>query len=299
MPGYNVTALPEILPGMVLKALIKRAPAFDLFSMTFEKGASAPGTKTRGFVYNVGSTAPAAFDRSTNNYDNGTAPDADSVDLTFNAPFKETKIITPFHLETGLRLELVIDAMLKNLTANFHSSVLGAILNANFPTPKIVGASSALTAKVLGSMANKEAAIAGWDEIHMGLTPDYYANLLNDSDLKTHTPSEDEQLLTGRARTTFGWDLVNLPWLTTNGENLVGFATDRSGIAIVTAPNANAPGSEGQLALYEVVQDPRTGITVTLRGYYARSTNEFMLTAEILAAYGIGRSAGLLRLTSA
>jgi hypothetical protein len=95
-----------------------------------------------------------------------------------------------------------------------------------------------------------------------------------------------------------GFEYAWMPNLPQNGQNLIGFAAFASGILSAFAPIDPAPGVRAQLAAYEVVTDPMTGISLNYRHWgLAQSDRDYEV---IESAYGYipGVAAAIKRICS-
>ena len=298
MAGFNATFYPTI-SGIAKEALIAELPSFEMFSIGLDAGEKSTGEKVTVNVYgDPGATA--AFDKVNNNYGNGDAPDMDRKEVTLDRHYKKTKAITDVHMTNGLELKKLISGMVRRAIKDVKLDALTLITAANFPTVAHTGAASTLTADIAAKLASENATAAGWDEadLKMGLVSTYYTSLLQDDDLKTASPEDQTQRRSGKVRLLSGWDAFNIPGLATNDNNLTGFITDASGIALGFAVKKSAPSVRENLAMFEVIRVPGAPV-ISLRGIVNPYTDEFLLTVECLSGKAVARAEGLQRIRSA
>lgn len=298
MPGFNVPLQP-LITGIAKEALQATVPALGAFSIGIEMGPKSAGDKARVFLYGTPEDA-AAFDESTNNYENSTAADVDYVDVTLTAPEKITKAVTQQQLRNGLQLRILINSMVRKVILGAAAKGVALVTNANFGAPIHSGAATTLTADKMADLAGS-AADLGWDPemMHAVLSTPYYTNLVKDDDIKTTGGAVAEQLMrSGIVPTLAGFTAYRYPGLPGNSENLVGFLTDGSGLCLAFAENQLEMGVAKQLEMYEVITVPN-GPIISVRLHGSVAKNKAFLTVESLTGVAKGRAEGLKRITSA
>ena len=299
MAGFNATFYPTIT-GIAKEALVAELPGLDMFSIGIDAGQKSLNELVTVNVYGDPG-ASAAFDKVNNNYANGDAPDMDRKEVTLSRHFKKTKAITDVHMTNGLELKKLISGLVRRAIRDMKLDALTLITATNFPTVAHTGAASTLTADIAAKLASENATAAGWDDadLKMGLLSTYYTNLLQDDTLSTASPEDQKQRSTGQIRDLLsGWKAFNIPGMPVNDNNLTGFITDCSGIAIAFAEKKASPYVIENLAMYEVIRMPGAPV-LTLRGVVNTATDEFLLTVECLSGKAVARPEGLQRIRSA
>lgn len=296
--GFSLDSAIPLLTNISKDALVASVPALDSFSIGVSTEPTYKGKTSRVNLYGDPGTA-TEYDRATNNYTTGSDPDMDGIDVPLTNLPKITKIITAYHMQNGLELQKLANGVIRKLVRGVSLNAMGVVTNANFSQKKVVGAASAVTADTFVDLAG-DAADLGWDEANFRalLSTGYYGALAKDDALGTASAQDQAMRTTGRVRDLSGFLVQRFSGLPTNSENLVGFITDTSGIAIASAPNASAPEVEKKLDLFQVISVPGA-LTITMRGIANVATNELAVTWECLNGVRKARSAGLIRLVSA
>lgn len=137
------------------------------------------------------------------------------------------------------------------------------------------------------------------DSMSLVLNSAYYAALLKDNDLKNFQNSNSAGVLRGADTGVLsGFDVYWSSVLPANGQNLVGFITDGSAMAVATG--VLKPHEEQQRSgFFTTATDEATGLTLGVRGYYDQEVGEYKITYEIIYGKAAGQTGALLRLASA
>lgn len=298
--AFNATFNAVVL-NFAEKALIQEAPLLKAFALDANLGASTAGQTVKARFRGVPGSA-SRYDSATNNYETATAPDLDEVNVTLLTPLKITKKVEPKHLVNGLELQAMIEDIVRQLLSDIFADACTVVTLANYGAAVFTGASTLLTSDKMSQLSNITAQGLGWmvGKRMAILNSTYYGNLATDDDLKSWgSPAAEEQINTAIIRpTASGWKAWNAPQVPANGENLVGFITDGTGIVIASALDTAAPGVEGQLFLNQVVQVPGAPV-IQVVGHATPKDNSAYITVKSLSTPAKARAAGLKRLTSA
>lgn len=297
MAGFNAP-IQVLITDIAKKSMQKALPMLKAFTIGVDQGTKSIGDKARVFFYGT-PVAATAYHATNNTYETGSAADLDHKDVELTDLLKITKPITNQQIRSGLDLQILMDGMIMQTARGAANLALSKILKADFGNSVHYGAATTLTSDLMADLAGTVAEL-GWDSstLHAVLATTYYGNLIKDDDLKTvWGPQAAEMIRTGIAPVLSGWTAYRTPGFPTNNENLVGFLTDGSGLALGFAANDLQPGVRDRLMMYENVRDEATGFVIGIR-MHANAENKTFLTTEVLCGAMVGRAEGLKRITS-
>lgn len=296
--GFNATATALVINSMEA-AMVREAPILGLFSIDSGIGVSSVGQEVK-VRFRTSPGTPSRYDEVNNNYENGTDPDLDEAKVTLLEPLKITKKVKPQHLRDGASLAGLAADMINEIYLKLFTEGMEFVTAARYGASVHAGAAATLTADKMADLKAINAAALGWmpGRLKAALESTYYANVLKDDDFKAlSTPASDLQMETGEIRNAYGWKFFNAPSMPAQ-DNLRGIITDGTGLVMASAIDEAAPGVEGMLFLNQVIRRPGLPV-IQVIGHASAAKNSAFLTAKSLTTVGLGRAAGLKRITSA
>lgn len=183
------------------------------------------------------------------------------------------------------------------LAKTVFQAILGEITAANFGAAAFTGAASTFDEDDVADLANI-CDETDWpaDNRYLVLSPDYINALRKSNAIKDASGYGYNAIQNGDIPRLHGFQIIMSNYIPANGENLVGFMTDGSGIA--TAFRYLAPQAGNSYTRAEpVVGDG--GITLGLREWYSEDYGNRRIVLESLYGFETGLAAGLKRLVSA
>ena len=174
--------------------------------------------------------------------------------------------------------------------------VMALVTNSNFSTAAFTGSASTFDADdVADLMAAVTAKKVGPDRF-LALNPTYFAALLKDNSISAvMNYGGEEGVRGGKIPKLFGFNVLCVPTLPANSENLTGFAGGRQSLVVaarVPSVPANAPGEVA------VATDPESGLSIQVRRWYSMDDRTWYMESGLV--YGVVKgTAGLCRIVSA
>jgi len=239
------------------------------------------------------------FNKSSNNYEDVGVDATTGIDVILDSKIKKTAEIDE---EDFVKIDITKKlADLGYAVAN--EAVLrtyNKLLEASFGTSKVIGAAGAFTYDDVVDLEvdADDAGLAGGRSLLLANT--YMANLKKDGVLvaNKNQPS-DPNLVFQRFDAISGFATMSSSLLKTSApaggaENLVGFYTDSSALALAMGTPAFTGGGDVEVA---TVTD-ESGIGLQLRRHYSRATGSWFLNAVMLFGTEVTRADGLTLLAS-
>lgn len=299
MAGYNVTIEP-LLTDIVIRELRTQLPLLQNFAIGVAQGQKSLNDSAQIYFTGVPEDA-TEFNATSNDYTTTTGnPDLDGKKVTLDKLLKITKPVTRQQLRNGLSLQNLLSSMVKKTVRGAVFNAMTKITATAFGTAMHTGAASTLTLDKTADYAGTVADL-GWETMNLFLSTPYYQNLVKDDDYKSIGGELAATLAkTGIVPLINGWTAYRFPGLPSpSGENLVGFATDGTGLAIGLAENELQMGVEKKLEMYQVITDEETGFVISVLLLGDERKNAAFLTTQVLTGAIVGRADGLKRITSA
>lgn len=236
------------------------------------------------------------FNKVTNNYETVDDLDIKTVQVNLNIHKKAS-----FSMDDA-QLELFVDGLPQILLTNYAyklgrmvaKDVQSIITPANFPNETVIAASAMDFDQVA---ANRKVAVdEGWDTDNLWQINDtaYYLSLLQDDTTQTLISRQTDQLLRnaeiGKLHTI---NLIESTEVPDNGDDLHGYLTDKTAIAIAGAILMPGRGTATAALVIEhvVATDPITGMSMGMRQHYDAATGEVFVTMEMVYGRSPGRAA--------
>lgn len=253
------------------------------------------------FVPVFGDSGDAAdFDASTNNYETTTDVNLNGVAVAINKHKKHTTAwsdICEARSDARQWLSKKINAVIRAVQADVYALITSTNFNT---TPAYTGAAATFGLDDTSKIEAKALA-AGMDPstLNLVLNTDYYSALLGDPTVLTASAyGTIKSMFNSELPTLNNMAVIRALSLPSNSQNLVGFVTDRTAIAIASGL-APIQDSVAQTVDYQVITEPESGFSIALRTHTSDKLHEPIVTVE--AVYGVAKavSTGLIRLTSA
>lgn len=183
------------------------------------------------------------------------------------------------------------------LAKTIFQAVLGEITNANFGAAALTSTAANFDEDDVADLANV-ADEADWaaDNRYLVLSPDYITSLRKAAAIKDTSGYGYNAIQSGNIPMLHGFKIIMSNYIPANGENLVGFITDGSGIASAFRYLIPQGGHKYDRA------EPRVGdggITLGLREWYSEDYGNRRIVMESVYGFETGLAAGLKRIVSA
>lgn len=181
------------------------------------------------------------------------------------------------------------------------SDVLSVVVSATYGAASFTGAASTFDSSDIADLKGV-ADVANWPDMGRALIikSAYDVNVLKDSGVKAaYAFGSAEPIRLGRVPSILGFDYFVCENIPANGQNLVGMISVPSGILFASAPVMPADEVRGQLANYQVITHPETGITLEYRRWGNADFDQRREVIECNYGYAAGETAAIKRLVSA
>jgi len=302
MPGTVITGGElQLAANEVIKGTKEILHPATTFSTSVSTQGMVAGDSTQVFV--IGSSEEAKlFNAETNNYttDNGGKHVWEKV--TLDKHIKHSFVIEPAKLkrmgQEGLN-EIYAEAAEK-VAMKFMSIAFGLITSANFPNSKSVDDTLNFDKKDVGEIETAFAKLVGKSTGNNLILNLGYYDALRDSLSSLYAgPTNNDVLRGGVIPNVVGFSEVMRTTAlsevdTEAGEYLVGFATNKSGIALAAAPVDYTDAFQGEVAV-SIEKD--TGLPFTFSTHYVEKTRAYIGTVELLFGVSAVSKRGIYRLT--
>lgn len=286
------------------EAIDSKSPAFvqlESFSTKLSDEGKEEGDVLKVGVYAKNSSSD--FNASTNNYEDEDAGGVTYVNVELDKHLKSTFTIsaqtTYFDMARMMRGAVVAVA------EGANKYVYDLITAANYTTVGFTGAASAFDHEDVADLWNvAQDGEYSADERSMILTNPYYASLLKDPNLSEWDKANTDETLRGAiVRNLYDFETMSSNVLATSagatGENLVGFITDKSAMAVATGlPAIQDPETTALVQMVETMQAPN-GLTMQFRKHTDPASGAVFGTVELLIGRQVCDATRLARLISA
>ena len=286
------------------EAIDSKSPQFvelESFSTKLSDEGKEEGDVLKVGVYAKNSSSD--FDASTNNYETEDGGGLNYVNVTLDKHLKSTFTIstqtTYFDMQRMMRGAVVAVA------EGANKYVYDLITAANYTTVGFTGAASTFDHVDVADLWNTaQDGEYTPDERSMILTNPYYASLLKDDNLSEwDKAATDETLRDAMVRRLYDFETMSSNVLAAStpatGENLVGFITDKSAMAVATGlPAIQDPESTALVQLVTTMQGPN-GLTMQFRKHTDPASGAVFGTVELLIGRQVCDATRLARLISA
>ena len=283
---------------IAIPALVKRVDEFAAFSTQLKNSSALEGDTIQVPVYGLTAGA-AAFDKTTNNYLTAGTDSATGVGVVLGAPIKQTSLIPARYLpnlDLRAKMQDLANAVLQKCQLNVYDSITAATYGAaaftgiasTFDMTDIIDLETSANDFNFGSdrvLVVSDAYLANVKKSDVLIA---LRNVSGGNGLDTFAEAAGFKLI--------GSNLIKSAAPALSADNLVGFMTDKSCIAIAAAyPNVDGIGDPGVMIERTIIN----GFPIQFRSFYDRSTDQLSLTAECMFGFNKLRTGALKRLISA
>ena len=278
------------------EAIVGSAPELaklDAFATRLDELANARGDRI--FVPVFSGVTASVWNEETNNYKTADG-DINGIPVVLDQRLKATVAASDLELTTTAlkSLSAAAQAYGKALALSVLGSVYAKVTASNYEASTTLTASAAETeAAWFGLYAAAVASGLNPTECALTLNPAYYAKLL--ALQKWSTTGDGDGPRAGSIPSWVGFRSVHCATNLPASENLVGFVSHRSAMAVATAPIKPASSDVN----YTVGTDQSTGVNIGVRSTYDDGKGRLYLTFETLAGSAVCRGDSLLRIVSA
>ena len=270
--------------------------AMNAFALGVDSAGKQQGDVVRVPVYQ--SATAVDYNASSANYSNEDDGGIVFVDVTLNQRKKSTTGILSRQL-SRVDSQKLIKANMSAVITSVFQDVCGLITSATFGAASFTGAASTFDLADVADLWN--VAFTGqWsmNDNTMVLNPSYYAALLKDAGIiSVDRSGSSEALNRGVVPSLNGFEVIGANTLPSNSQNLVGFITDKSAIAVGFGADQAQVG--GSVLSYDVIQDPVTGMQFAIYEYIAPETRTHKISVEAVYGRSVTRAGSLKRMVSA
>lgn len=284
-----------------IRAFAKRLIPLSVFSTVFQN-VPLQGTDEVVVPYWPLDTTASTDWVAGNGYNTPGNTNADAKKVTINKRKYQGVTFTSSEFRRLPYLNIEMSMMLKaeQLAVDVFTDVLSVVTNANYGAAAVTKLASAFgpdDVADLRTVVNQ----ADWPETGRSLILDsaYDGALVKDQAIRAILSSGFDTLRTGTIPEIYGFQYFQNPRIPGNSENLVGFASFKSGIVAATAPIAPSPSVQRVLERYDVVTDPATGISFEYRAWGDPDLDTGKEFVEANYGYLKGEAAAIKRITSA
>ena len=243
------------------------------------------------------------FNSDTNNYEteDGGGVEYKNVELTehLKSTFTIKKQTSRFQMSQMIKSAAVAVAKASSL---FNYDL---ILAANYAANQVVGAAGAFDSDVVADSWNvAQDAEMNTDGRSMILTNPYYTALLKDDALKAWQNSNSTETLRDSLVTRLNdFDVLSSNTLASSagvaGENLVGFFTDKSALAVATGIPEDPDPETSNLTTFKAIMTGPNGLTMQFRKHTSPANGQVFGTVEMYQGAGVMDATRLVRQVSA
>jgi hypothetical protein len=200
--------------------------------------------------------------------------------------------------QPGLNTAMIARMNAEKLAADILADILSVVTAEKFGAAVKTAAAAAMTSDdivdVMGACND-----AHWPDLGRGLVVDSSVNtaLQKDNAFKLALNIGGTEVVRGgQLPNLSGFDYAWMPNLPDNSEKLIGFASFMSAILAAFSPVEPSPEVRTQLAAYEIVTDPATGISLNYRAWGDPDMDRSKQIIESAYGYEAGEAAALKRI---
>lgn len=287
----------QVIAQEAVSAAVPVLLPINSFSTQLSSSATVLNDVAKVPVYN---TAPDAteYNAATNNYETADSTSVAFVDVTLSKHLKTTFSLTSQQLKKVDPAQMIragVNGLIKKVITNAMANITAA----NFGAAGFTGAASTFDSDDMVDLRTIASAGAWGMDRFAVMSEDYIGSLLKDTSIKSWQNSNtDLALKEAELPKLSGFGVVESTFIPANGENLVGFVTDSSAIALATAL-PDAEGDDSNLVDIQVITEPQSGFTFVLATHFAPATRSKFYTCEVLNGSAVTGSGRLSRMVSA
>lgn len=291
----------DIILDSALEAFKRKLLPIRLFSIGYQRTPLAQkGDVMKVPYYPLVTAASTDFNGSYSFTDAG--PGASTIDVDVNKRKYQPIITTSEELARNNWDPAKIGAAKGGkLATDVVTDVLSLVTASNFGTASFTGAASTFDSDDVADLKGV-ADTANWpmEQRALCIGSTYETALIKDDAIKTASAyGSSDPIVNGLLPRVHGFDVASSPHIPANSENLVGFISHPSAIAVGFAPITPAESVLRQLTAYRAVVDPETGIMIEYRAWGDPDSDSHKEVIECNYGYKLAYAAGLKRLVSA
>jgi len=287
----------QVIAAMGLEAFLAKLTPLRAMSTEFGSEGGTEDDVVKVAVYQAAPTA-TNFDIASNNYE-----DAAADTVTFKSVTLDQRPKSTFSLNDVQVLKVDLDELTKNHAHSVAKQTLVFIMNqmlvANFSNSRTIAPASFDSDDFADLWGDAFGLDWGEKEWFTVINTASATSVLKDPNLKNIEKSASDSVLRdGEIGQVANQTIIASNFIPNNSENLSGFTTDGSGLAV--AMDVIRPGPKSELVVdFAVATDPDSGISLGARMHHAPATGELFVTYEVLFGVSVGQGDGLIRITSA
>jgi len=286
----------DIVSRGVLQGFTAAIAPMAALNTIFSDDAARKGDRVS--VPRLNSALDAALDKSVGGSYTVQDIDSDAVEIVLNKHKYVSMGADDIEVADSSALVLERYGVRKGnqLAKTVAQDVFSEITNANFGAAAFTGAASTFDEDDVADIAESCDDDDMPEDRYLVLSPAYITALRQSGAIKDTSGYGYNAIMTGEVPMLHGFKVIKSNIVPANGENLVGFATDGSGIAAAFRYLAPQDGHKYDRAESLVGEG---GITLGLRDWYSEDNGNRRSVIECVYGYETGITEGVKRIVSA
>ena len=286
----------DIISRGVLQGFTAAIAPMAALNTIFSDDAARKGDRVS--VPRLNSALDAALDKSVGGSYTVQDIDSDAVEIVLNKHKYVSMGADDIEVADSSALVLERYGVRKGnlLAKTVAQDVFSEITNANFGAAAFTGAASTFDEDDVADIAESCDSDDMPEDRYLVLSPAYITALRQSGAIKDTSGYGYNAIMTGEVPMLHGFKVIKSNIIPANGENLVGFATDGSGIAAAFRYLAPQDGHKYDRAESLVGEG---GITLGLRDWYSEDNGNRRSVIECVYGYETGITEGVKRIVSA
>lgn len=286
----------DIVSRGVLQGFTAAIAPMAALNTIFSDDAARKGDRVS--VPRLNSALDAALDKSVGGSYTVQDIDSDAVEIVLNKHKYVSMGADDIEVADSSALVLERYGVRKGnlLAKTVAQDVFSEITNANFGAAAFTGAASTFDEDDVADIAESCDSDDMPEDRYLVLSPAYITALRQSGAIKDTSGYGYNAIMTGEVPMLHGFKVIKSNIIPANGENLVGFATDGSGIAAAFRYLAPQDGHKYDRAESLVGEG---GITLGLRDWYSEDNGNRRSVIECVYGYETGITEGVKRIVSA
>ena len=286
----------DIISRGVLQGFTAAIAPMAALNTIFSDDAARKGDRVS--VPRLNSALDAALDKSVGGSYTVQDIDSDAVEIVLNKHKYVSMGADDIEVADSSALVLERYGVRKGnlLAKTVAQDVFSEITNANFGAAAFTGAASTFDEDDVADIAESCDSDDMPEDRYLVLSPAYITALRQSGAIKDTSGYGYNAIMTGEVPMLHGFKVIKSNIIPANGENLVGFATDGSGIAAAFRYLAPQDGHKYDRAESLVGEG---GITLGLRDWYSEDNGNRRSVIECVYGYETGITEGIKRIVSA
>lgn len=286
----------DIVSRGVLQGFTAAIAPMAALNTIFSDDAARKGDRVS--VPRLNSALDAALDKSVGGSYTVQDIDSDAVEIVLNKHKYVSMGADDIEVADSSALVLERYGVRKGnlLAKTVAQDVFSEITNANFGAAAFTGAASTFDEDDVADIAESCDSDDMPEDRYLVLSPAYITALRQSGAIKDTSGYGYNAIMTGEVPMLHGFKVIKSNIIPANSENLVGFATDGSGIAAAFRYLAPQDGHKYDRAESLVGEG---GITLGLRDWYSEDNGNRRSVIECVYGYETGITEGIKRIVSA